>query len=760
MKFPLLIVLWFLAALVATILGYWGAWHWDMRFSGMDLQNLLWPQVAYNQRLFFQGQWPLWQDGTWGGAPQLAALQSMVLYPPLMALLLILPADNALAILILLHLAWLGLGTALLARRFNVSSLAAGVVALIPPISGFVFGHLEQANTIASLAWAPWLFLAILMAPGFSAVLAFSMTFAMAFLAGHPHYVVLSLTGAMTLMVLEWGRMGILFGRHGKAPSACRIIIRHGLSLALGGIFGLGLVAVQLLPTLELSALSERVWPYPQPDDPRLPWVALPALVVPRYLNFLADTSGRPLGLTEAGLYLGPLVVILAILSWTNFGSTRKDRWGTTKNPALLSLFLVTGGALIYSLGRQTPLFDFVNSLVPTLDSSRGAARANLVTTLGFSIMAGVTLSHVLRRFSPTRRWTLCAVAGVLIVAGGYVAHRPELKARIVPQEATVLQLTPPHTKLNSALGDGRLYRFMRDDSNFFLDDRPGAVQARLRRLQPNSALVQQIKSLDGYEEGLLPTYAYGNWLRYLNRNLRQTRPDPALLQAVGVTVMLTEYPLRDELGPPFKSRQTLEGELSWYQIDSPPPGPLSWLPASALPAWKAWSELLPRESLQSKTNPKGDKARPLRLDPSQEALPIPSLPLEETLSEAQPPHRFGLILGHTSPGIVVLRQNAYPGWRLRPEHARASGPSPLPKPERGAVVLTGWNLSENDLQETQRWVLEYRPFAFVLGQFISLLTGSVLALVSIRRINLRTVSIRSGLGMRREAYPTPRPWH
>jgi hypothetical protein len=718
------------AALAASLTAYSPVWFGASTFSGMDFTHLILPQYVWgSQHLWHHGQWPLWNPLHWSGSPHLAAMQSMPLYAPAQLMGLLLPPIRACHMLILVHLIWLGWGGGHLARQMGANLPGSLLPAVSLPVCGFVFGHLEQVNTVAAFSWTPWIMSGCLRLRSLRQIPLVALTISLGLLAGHPHYIVLASCGAVFLALAWWS--GSLPLRQRNRSHALRIWYLSGLFMAgrLVMAFGLAflLAAPQLLPAWELSRQSERIWPYDPPDLPRLDWGQIPNLILPRYLNHLAGQPGRPLGHTESGLFLGPLPLLAAafVLIALSRGQLRE---ATRLRASCLALLLTATVAFLYGLGRQTPVFDLINTIVPTLASSRGSARANLVGLISLLTLSAVGLSLLwaagnawaARRIpGPWRRWGGGLVLGTILITQIAVAtwaHRPEFIRRLVPVQA----LISPGTKLDRTpyplAGTGRIHRFMRDDSNYYLDDRPTAVRERILRKQPGFPMLHGIATTDGYEEGLLPTLAYANFLRRWNRNLRQEKPDPLLLGVLGAEHLLTDYPLPSHIGLEFGPMSPLSvgRDLRTYAVLSgqgSEPALASFFPATQTAALQQALETL---SGPQQTDSHG---RPLRVNTGRNPLAL-KFPEGQPVPLSWQPNRMTLEWSAPTTGTLVIRSQGYPGWQ------RENGPT-LPVRRFAAPIMTTDVTPEGPPAHAPViMTFVFRPYSFRVGLFLGLVSG------------------------------------
>jgi hypothetical protein len=659
-----------LVTAVALAVIYSPALRPDRTFGGMDFLNLIYPQVSLGATVFGQGRLPLWNWYTWGGSPLLAAWQSALFYPPTW-LTMTFGLPFGLQIVTLLHLILAGVGAATLARHaFRAHSWGCSLAAVAYAGGGFFLGHVEQVNSIASIAWTPWILDGFwLSLAGRCGMERLAIITALGLLAGHPQHVELAAifaeVGALTAIVL----------RVAPSPSAGqnrRLPICGFVRANAAMLVGVLLALPQLLPALEMAAISERIWPYPDPFTPHFRWAHIPAFVVPRFYNHLAGTAGQPLGFTEEAVYCGILAVALSLVFVISLAA-RGRAWRH-----LLLWATVTLAALLFALGPETPVAPWLFEAVPPMASLRGTARALNIVTLMTACAAGAGLTFLCRTWLWRWRRAVGPIAVLAVVVDLAWTHRPEIDSLLIPRE--VLNDAKPLLSGTCPTPDSpqRVYRFMANDSDLYLDHRVTAVAERVYRLQPNINIPWSVALVDGYEEGLLPAWEYGNFLRRFNRNLRNATLDAPLLALMGAGFAVTEYPV--SLDPHYWERvsttavRPLVGArytvwrnrcaTAWF-FDA-----LTLSPELARPAndesWFAWAR--PGGSPLAR--------KPARESPGQEIRPHPVAgALPERFSRASSaagvrvraiaPNGLLLDAENTAPRRVVFAGTLCDGWKL-----------------------------------------------------------------------------------------------
>ena len=673
-------------------------------FAGMDFLNLLLPHAQLVRLSFAAGEWPLWNPYSWGGTPLLASMQSGALYP-LMWPFLPFRLAAVLPWFVLLHLTIAAGATAFLARRvLGLGVWPALLAGCVHAGGGFFLGHLEQVNTIAGIAWSAWVFTALLgIADGWRLSLLLGGSACMAVLAGHPQYLALALLFGFPAGLL------LAVCRTRSAAGAARFTLFSLPPL----VFAAGAAAIQMLPASELATLSERVWPYPDPMNPALDLRHLGALVMPRYFNSLVGTPGQPLGFSETGLYGGVLAALLVVVGMTR--TLRRPR------PVFIIIVATALLAFLFASGHQAGIAPMLSEHLPFLRNSRGAARALAIGTMCYALLAGIGLEAILG-LPPLRLRGLRPLLGggaLLVVAADLaIVHAPEIRHRMVDER--LLEMPVESARVLAAPNvEGRVHRFMAHDSDLYLDTRGEAVFQRRFRLQPNMNAPAGIAVLDGYEEGLLPPRHYANFLRRFNRNLRSDRPDATLLALMGSNTIVTEYPITD-MGPLWnQSPGALYFFGTTYRLwESDMPAALLLDADSLAPLLAAGNS--PDTSWWNPPAGPQSVAPPMREQTRTIAARHPADWATSTTMQAASRHgvtavRHGMNTVHCtasddSPRRLLFLQSWFPGWKVVADSGAVSVPDPV------APIFSVF-----DRPETAAFRIEYRPYSFRLGAFVTL---------------------------------------
>lgn len=361
-----------------------------------DLELMYRPYWRYLGESLRAGRLPLWDPDMGIGIPFAASPQSQALYPPAMLVFALLPMELAVLVFCLGHLLLLAVGVQRLARRMgwdaSVSLCAAALMASAP----LVFSSIVRPNVLCAEAWLPWTLLAALrVCDRGSGLRWLSLCVALGLLSASPEITLLA--------VLAVGVLAIARERGGQRGAIAWCL--------LGGLLGVGLAAVGLVPFLELLRHSTRegeiagmqtAWSVRSGD--------LGSLVLPFLKNGAAaktfqDFLFGPFQFDFYTLYFGIAAVVLGGVAAARASRWSRLLWGVVALSILLGMF---GGYLgiglqkigLLPFGWRYPVkFLFPASVALALVGAAGAAE--LATGRHPRLQRGL------------------AVGGGLLVAGG-----------------------------------------------------------------------------------------------------------------------------------------------------------------------------------------------------------------------------------------------------------------------------------------------------------------------------------------------------
>jgi hypothetical protein len=730
--------------------------------TDLALQFLPWRKFGFDE--LRHGNLALWNPHIYGGAPYFAGFQSALLYPPNW-LHLLMPVGLAINWINALHVFLAGMLTYAWCRYRGITrggGILAGVMFMFcgPYFPHIYAGHLPH---VAIMVWAPLLFLAIdLVMDGLFArgtlLGVFAMT--MFLLAGHPQYVYYTgMAAAVYVLINLFRAKNIPF-----AIAGCATIVAGGVAIA----------AVQMLSGVDFVSESVRSTgtKYEFSASFSFPPENLLTLLSPDVFGPLAaPASAAPPDAYFGRCYLWEVTLFVSVtgLLLALFGLVA-TRFKCRRGAGIMVLV-----CFILALGAHTPLHHFLYDHLPGFASFRGSVKFNYLVALFLSLLAALGFDQLLR--AQRSRFALLGICIAMLVvtltlAGVVRASADDGFSGFWSQslrQTIEAGLETGDVFVNTAwLGDANLVRqagliashellvaggvvfgitalvvctWLRPRIGYALigvamlemlcyaGSTRETMNAHVDLPAPVAAAIQQTsKDARVLDARLSPTNNFGMWFGYndvwgydpgvlkryaelifksqgmkpddASQYARFVRPDPRIFQLLRVSPILTDNP-----------RQPVQ----WFQS----PMDVAQLVPTAY-VIKNRDEIL--SGMQSDSF---DPRRGVFLETAPSIKPAGSFSPGTVQIVSQTTDRIELV-ADVSANAILLVTNAYShGWR-----ADAIGPSPQ---DHYDVLPADWAFQAIPLMAGKHHLLlEYRPGAFVLGKWISILAllGYIAALV------------------------------
>jgi len=367
--------------------------------SGNDLTTAVIPWWTFGFHEMLHGNFPLWNPHNFCGTPFFSNFNPGMLYP-VHLLCLLLRLQDALNVILTIHVALAGWFTSLWCRNRGVSALGSIVAGVIYMFSGAYFHHSYPGHEspLAAMSLAPLVFLSIdgiFYEFAWRWILLGMLAVGLQCLAGFPQAVYY--TGLMSALYVV---MRIVFYEN-------RLLILRRFVLIYGG--GAMIAAVQLLPGLQTAGESVRQGgnSFEFASSGALPPENLVHLLAPFVLGDLERSPYVGIGYPwELSVFCGASTLVLAGAGAV-CGDPRTRRFATTL--AVISLVLALGVNI-------KPVYTALFYALPLFKSFRVAARFNWFMTLYIAMLAGIGFD-VLVSIRPWKRWpTLVAFGGAVAV--------------------------------------------------------------------------------------------------------------------------------------------------------------------------------------------------------------------------------------------------------------------------------------------------------------------------------------------------------
>ncbi|MBK7259378.1 MAG: hypothetical protein IPI01_16550 [Ignavibacteriae bacterium] len=375
------------------------------------------PFRQYAATALAAGEFPLWNPYTVGGMPFFAEIQTEVLYLPMLALTLFVKNGHLnvywLELVNVLHYFLAACGMYLLARSFALRRMSALIAGTAFAFSGFMVTHAIHQVIIGVAAWYPLLLFMMrkaLQEKRWTWVFVGPLTLGHSFSASSPQmslfyfflgiYVAVEIIATVGVRGLTTRPGLVLMGR------AATLV---GLSFAF--------IMVQLLPTQDLSALSQRATiTYEKGSEGSLGWGQLLTLLVPKFFG-ASDAHGYNWWgpgaywqYWETSISFGVAPLLFALFSLRFFR--------TNRHVAFFASFALF--ALLFSLGKNFFLHGLFFDLIPGFASFRNPGRMGVFVAFAGSMLAGFGFDAVLKgQFTEKegKRWvtTMVWISGVCV---------------------------------------------------------------------------------------------------------------------------------------------------------------------------------------------------------------------------------------------------------------------------------------------------------------------------------------------------------
>ncbi|MBI5570934.1 MAG: YfhO family protein [Desulfomonile tiedjei] len=403
------------------------------------------PVQLYETEAVRKFQVPLWNPYLQAGVPELAAGIFGVFYPPNLVYYL-LPEMWAVNADVLLHAFLAGLFMYYYVRFIGRSVFGGLIAGVTFMFSGSVTLYYAFYTVYHVICWLPLAFLCIeklIVRQRFGSAVALGGVIGVQFLSGLLEFifyncVAIAVYTGLRYAVIVWEARSF---RAVKRPLGM-VALAVGIGLALG--------AIQLIPTLELVPLSQRIF---RSYDEILPlgrtsWLSVLTALSPNVFGSYPDRNwfgpGFPINTMT---YIGVSGLVLMFICLL----TRRDRY----------MFVLTGvGLMTWLIALGTPLVYFLYTFVPGFSGLRQVGRILYLYTVVAAAMAGLgaatleqtapaSTMRLLKRFliGAVGIWTLIVV-GVFGIAVGKDRLLPvamEFFAEFAKGKGWVLAKSPVH---------------------------------------------------------------------------------------------------------------------------------------------------------------------------------------------------------------------------------------------------------------------------------------------------------------------------
>jgi hypothetical protein len=394
-------------AVLAAIAGIWivGMTTWPLtgQVVPWDSKNHFYPMFRYLGEALAAGVVPLWNPYHFAGHPTVADPQSLLFTPTMAAFAWAMPRGSmqAFDLAVAAHLLIGALGIAGLFARRHWAGIGAVLAAAMFMLGGVAMTRLQHTLIIVSYGWLP---VALMMLDRLLDRPTLLRTLTCGLVAG-----LLAIGRDQIAYLGVLALIGLVIDRFFSAERRRDWAMARALPLAAAGLISVAMVAVPALLTVQFLAQSNRPEiGFGVAAQGSLPPQTLATLL---FANVYASVGGGdaryfgPGPLTVEGgswtdrsvnyLFAGTLPVLLVL--WHGLAGRRAFARDIRFFAAL------TLAALIYALGKFTPLFELLFDLLPGVRLYRRPADAAFVFNFGFAMLAGYLAHRLVTSGAPHR---------------------------------------------------------------------------------------------------------------------------------------------------------------------------------------------------------------------------------------------------------------------------------------------------------------------------------------------------------------------
>lgn len=656
-----------------------------------DIQAIFYPMKYFLSEAFKSGSIPFWCPMYFCGAPFMSDIQTGVFYPPSL-LLIIFPYPLSFNLYVVFHIflcfcfvyLWLkGNGLSLPASIFSAIAYAYG---------GYVLSSINLLNNLTVITWFPAMLWAYQRALSEKSLIGYGLTIfflCLAILGGEPQLLMFSV--AITFCF----GLFLNFKKEIHLP----LVARHSLIFLTLVLSSLLLTIVQWGPTFFDYQNSVRLngFNFNQATEFSLSWDRLKHLLIP--VSFSRTFSSVPADLAIffppdgtvpwlLSIYPGLLVAPLALVGFFSRLSRGKIFW--------MVLFLL---GIVLALGSHTPLYTLVHQLFPYF---RFPEKFYFLSNIGLVVLAGYGFDRLMSLFTKqgVKTTALLFILPLLLLGDLYLAHvhlNPTCKTGFY-------QFADP--VLRPVLQDRSLFRVYVDEASFYpsllhnssVEERQMIAQAFKAS---NSGILQNLHYVDG-KTGMELQY---QWV--IGEILLRPWPERInLLQWANAKYIVSASNLDAQ---PGVMEYVTRVKPHLFQIKNHLPR--AWLVGEIYPSGRWTLKDYSKRSFDARASAVG---------PEEIAAFYKKRYYQDVDHIAYDrPHRIRIEMAAVQPGVLVLAESFYPGWR-----ATVNG-----KPKN--IVRLNYLFQGVEVDAgRQSIIFEYRPPFFRLYAVVSLAAIIVLTTI------------------------------
>ena len=343
-----------------------------------DSKDQYYPFAVFVTQSYRAGEIPLWNPYIYSGTPAFADPLYTMFYPG--TLLLLIPgylSPQIYDIVEILHVLIGGISLFIFARQLQMPKQAALLSSGLFMLGGTMTARVQHVAQIYTISLLP---LSLLL-------LNFGLT--------RKRRIFFVLAGLVTGIYMMIGyQVAILGFLVLLAFYFCFVIIRKPkgkeryswvINLAIFCLVTVGISAIQVIPSLEFSGLSNRPrFDFLHASLSSISPSSLFTLIFPNIYNSIEGKYWGPGDVTETYLFVGAVSLLLAVIPIVK--SWKKLKW------EYKFFFFTAVLALLYALGKYTPIYFFFYHIFPPIQIFKRTSESFFIFNFALAMCAGIGL--------------------------------------------------------------------------------------------------------------------------------------------------------------------------------------------------------------------------------------------------------------------------------------------------------------------------------------------------------------------------------
>ena len=377
----------FILSIIGLVFIFFGPVIFDtFTFYYRDIFRYYHPVKFFAAESIQNGHIPFWNPYSYCGLPFLATLQQALFYP-LSLLCYLLPFSLGFKYFFIIHFLLGGVFLYLLCRHLKLDGFSSLTSVIIFIFSGYLVSTLNLLTTLSAVIWVPLIFLFFKIAVEKKSIwfgILVGILLSFQFFSGQPD--VLFTTILILFIFLLYKAIIFLSNNSEDIPKDYYVLLRMFMVLAISLICLILITAVQSIPFKELINYSTRssTATFERLTYWSLHPLELIVLVIPSFSRILLAGSEKWFGqIWLRNFYVGILPLVLLVLA---FRYKRKEN---------LRFFAILGViALILTLGKFTPFYNFLFKFVPGFNLVRYPIKFMFLVMFSLAILAGMGMQY------------------------------------------------------------------------------------------------------------------------------------------------------------------------------------------------------------------------------------------------------------------------------------------------------------------------------------------------------------------------------